>query len=223
MAGRVVGSRLEPRVVGIAAIARAAVSFACHLRSLQAWFSFTQKKNPTPMPSHSVFRTTRLCGAIIAMCAALAACSSSDDDPIVTPPIEEPQPPQPPEPERTPVGLTLEKIGGYATGRFDEAAAEIPAFDAASKRAFIVNARAGAVHVLDLADPANPVRIGGIDAGQVLADADLAGVDRRTRMVKITTGSMTRVPPAAILVHSQRQPELHQHRVVKALVASSCR
>lgn len=47
---------------------------------------------------------------------------------------------------------------------FGKSAAEITAFDAASKRAFVVNAQLGAVDVLNLADPANPVHIGCINA-----------------------------------------------------------
>src|SRR5690606_27394341 len=38
---------------------------------------------------------------------------------------------------------SLNFIGRYGTGAFDEAAAEIPAFDPASQRAFIVNAQEG--------------------------------------------------------------------------------
>lgn len=55
------------------------------------------------MPSQPAFRTTRLCGAILAMCAALAACGSDSDDPIAAPPVEETQPPgETTPPEQTP-------------------------------------------------------------------------------------------------------------------------
>jgi hypothetical protein len=69
----------------------------------------------------------------------------------------------------TPVGLSLEKIGGYSTGLFGVSAAEIPAFDAASQRAFVVNAAAGKVDVLDLSVPSDPVKIGEIATEGILA------------------------------------------------------
>ncbi|MDM7950294.1 choice-of-anchor I family protein [Hydrogenophaga sp.] len=99
--------------------------------------------------------------------AALTACGGSDD-PAPTPP--------PPAPEPTPSSLTLEKIGGYSTGQFEVSAAEIPAFDAASQRLFVVNAQLGAVDVLNLADPANPVKIGTLDATAVLVGAEINSV-----------------------------------------------
>ncbi len=52
--------------------------------------------------------------------------------------------------------LTFEPIGTYATGTFDESAAEIVAFDPGSARAFFTNAEANAVVALDLSDPNNP-------------------------------------------------------------------
>ncbi len=53
------------------------------------------------------------------------------------------------------VELTL--IGQYETGIFDESAAEITAYDAASQRLFLVNANSGTVDILDFADPTDPM------------------------------------------------------------------
>lgn len=110
--------------------------------------------------------TTRLFTASLLMTAVLAACGGGSDAPAPTTPT----------PEATPVSLKLEKIGGYSTGQFGVSAAEIPAFDAASKRLFVVNAQLGAVDVLNLANPANPVKIGVIDATAVLAGAEINSV-----------------------------------------------
>ncbi|MFI2102835.1 choice-of-anchor I family protein [Isoptericola sp. NPDC019693] len=52
------------------------------------------------------------------------------------------------------VGLT--PLGAYATGVFDESAAEIVAYHARSERLFSVNAQAGEVTVLDVARPSSP-------------------------------------------------------------------
>ena len=101
----------------------------------------------------------RLFAITLLAAATLAACGGGDDVA-----------------EATPVSLTLEKIGGYSTGVFGKSAAEITAFDAASKRAFVVNAQLGAVDVLNLADPANPVHIGRINATAVLAGAEINSV-----------------------------------------------
>ncbi|MBE0593357.1 MAG: choice-of-anchor I family protein, partial [Gemmatimonadales bacterium] len=148
------------------------------------------------------------------MCAALAACGGDSDDPVAAPPVEENLPPEettppevtlpettPPEAEATPVGLTLEKIGGYATGLFDEAAAEIPAFDAASKRAFIVNAQAGAVDVLDLADPTQPLRIDGIDAGAILAGAEINSVATSNGLVAVAIQAPVKTDPGHMALY----------------------
>ena len=113
--------------------------------------------------SMSLPRATRLplrhFATTLLAAATLAACGGGDDVA-----------------EATPVSLTLEKIGGYSTGVFGKSAAEITAFDAASKRAFVVNAQLGAVDVLNLADPANPVHIGRINATAVLAGAEINSV-----------------------------------------------
>lgn len=56
----------------------------------------------------------------------------------------------------TPEHIRLSFLGRHSSGIFDGSAAEIVAFDAASKRAFVVNAEKGALDVLDMSDPANP-------------------------------------------------------------------
>ncbi len=53
----------------------------------------------------------------------------------------------------------IKKIGGYSTNVFDQAAAEIAAFDAGTKRLFFVNAQANVVEALDISNPAQPRQI----------------------------------------------------------------
>ncbi len=60
--------------------------------------------------------------------------------------------------------LTLDLLGTYATGLFDESAAEIVDYDPASQRLFFVNAADATVVALDIADPASPVEAFTIDA-----------------------------------------------------------
>ncbi|MGB6035119.1 MAG: hypothetical protein WBG42_02540, partial [Cryomorphaceae bacterium] len=71
----------------------------------------------------------------------------------------------PPEPGPTAfenqLGLSL--VGTYATGAFDEGAAEIAAHDPATQRVFFVNADTKTVDVIDIADPSAPSFLFSID------------------------------------------------------------
>jgi DNA-binding beta-propeller fold protein YncE len=87
--------------------------------------------------------------AVFGAVGIIAACNK--DDVAVT--ITE---------EATPVSLSLTKIGGYDGAAVG--AAEITAYDAASRRLFVVNGANGTVDVLDLSNPSLPVRVGGISA-----------------------------------------------------------
>lgn len=60
--------------------------------------------------------------------------------------------------------LSLEAIGTYQTGVFDEGAAEIVAHDPRTQRLFVINADAATVDVLDINDPTRPLLIGTLDA-----------------------------------------------------------
>ena len=84
-----------------------------------------------------------LCAAMLAA-GLLAGCGGSDDDEDLTPNT-----------------LTMEKIGSYNGGK--AGAAEITAFDAASKRLFVVNGANGTVDVLDLSTPSAPKLLGTIN------------------------------------------------------------
>lgn len=96
-------------------------------------------------------------GSVLAGAIALAACGGSSSDS------------KGPAAELTPSAIKLEKIGTAAATDaggnrfFDQGASEIPAFDPVSKRLFVVNAALKTVDVFNLADPANPIRIGQID------------------------------------------------------------
>ena len=79
--------------------------------------------------------------------------------------------------EATPASVSLSFLGRYSSGQFLESAAEITAYDSASKRAFVVNAQSGTVDVLDLSNPANPIKIsGGIDASSIEAGVSINSV-----------------------------------------------
>lgn len=50
----------------------------------------------------------------------------------------------------------ITRTGGFATGIYERGAAEIAAYDAATKRLFFVNAQVPSVEALDISDPAKP-------------------------------------------------------------------
>ncbi len=80
------------------------------------------------------------CGALVATVGGLASPASASDREY-----------------RTGAGLT--PLGTYATGIFDESAAEIVSYHAGSRRLFVVNAAQAKVEVLDAARPAAPAKL----------------------------------------------------------------
>ena len=70
--------------------------------------------------------------------------------------------------------LTLEPIGTYDSGIYDEGGAEIVAYDAPTRRAFVVNANDSSVDVLDISTPSAPVRIDSIDVSAAGANLGAA-------------------------------------------------
>ena len=130
---------------------------------------------------------TRLFALSVFASAMLIACGG-DDTPaaaVTPPPVEVAPPVTLPEVEATPVTVMLEKIGSYATGEFLKSAAEITAYDAKSQRSFVVNALAGAVDVLDLSNPALPIKVGRIEGTAVLAGAEINSVAVRDGIVAV--------------------------------------
>jgi hypothetical protein len=86
--------------------------------------------------------------ALLSLALGLAACGGGDDGAT----------------EPSPTGLSLTTLSSFQHAG-GTSAAEITAFDAASKRLFVVNGALGSVDVLNLADPAAPVLVGTITLG----------------------------------------------------------
>jgi hypothetical protein len=128
----------------------------------------------------------RLFALSLLMTSLLAACDSDDPAPAV---------------EATPASLKLEKIGGYSAGVFGVSAAEIPAFDAASKRLFVVNAQAGVVDVLDMSDPTKPTKIGVLDATTVLAGAEINSVAVFDGLVAVAIQAPVKTNPGRMALY----------------------
>ncbi|NWG15716.1 MAG: alkaline phosphatase [Chloroflexi bacterium] len=60
-------------------------------------------------------------------------------------------------------GLTLTVLGSFNHGAYDEGAAEIAAYDAASKTVYVVNGDSKTIDLLDISDPAAPALKSQID------------------------------------------------------------
>ncbi len=73
-------------------------------------------------------------------------------------------------------GISLEPIGTYETGIFDDGAAEIVDYDSKNERLFVVNGADRAIDVLDISDPANPVFEFSIDLTSVGKKANSVAV-----------------------------------------------
>lgn len=80
------------------------------------------------------------------------------------------------DPERTPVALTLEKIGGLEGGV--PGASEINAYDSATRRLFVTNSANGTVDVLDLSNPAEPRLVATLEVSDLGTGANSVAVHR---------------------------------------------
>jgi len=72
--------------------------------------------------------------------------------------------------------IELSVIGRHSTGQFDAGAAEIPAYDPHTQRAFVVNGADHSIDVLDLRDPSQPQKIAAIDVTPYGASANSVDV-----------------------------------------------
>ncbi|MBP3979758.1 choice-of-anchor I family protein [Acidovorax sp. JG5] len=144
-------------------------------------------------------RRNLFCLSLVAA-AALSACGGGDDDF-----------------EPTPSTLKLEKIGGYSSGTFLKSAAEIPAFDAASKRAFVVNAQSGKLDVLDLSDPKNPKKVDEVDGTKVLANGEVNSVAVKDGLVAIAIQAKPKTALGSIAIYQASDLKLLGSATVGAL------
>ena len=144
----------------------------------------------------------KLLPAALLSLGLVAACGGSDDADTASL-----------TPEATPAGLTLQKIGGYDGGALG--AAEITAFDAASKRLFVVNGANGTVDVLDLSNPAAPVRIGSLNVSALGAGVNSVAVHEGLMALAIEASPKTR--PGVVAFYNAATLQLLQSVTVGAL------
>lgn len=139
----------------------------------------------------------KLAAACAVLPLALAACGSSsdDDDDSAAPP------PSPPAAETPRHIAAVELIGRYESGAYGVSAAEIPAYDAGTKRAFIVNAQSGKVDILDLRTPAAPAHLGVLDAASVTPGAEINSVAVRDGLVAVAVQAANKTDPGHVALY----------------------
>jgi hypothetical protein len=90
--------------------------------------------------------------------------------------------------------VEMAPLGSYESGEFGESAAEIVEYYPAAQRLFVVNALLGAVEVLDLSDPADPISIDLIEvAGIVDTDGDTIPVGASINSVTVRPDGLVAV------------------------------
>ncbi|MEO3811755.1 choice-of-anchor I family protein [Sphaerisporangium sp. B11E5] len=95
-------------------------------------------------------------------------------------------------------GITLSFLGRFSTGSVGTGASEITSFDPATKRAFVVNAQAGTVDVLDLRDPRAPKRV------TSLAAPGANSVAVHKKLVAVAQQAETKTAPGKVSLFDTR-------------------
>lgn len=142
----------------------------------------------------------------VAMLAVGMAACNSDDDQLSTAPVDP-----------TPNTIELTKIGAYQSGIFAESAAEIPAYDAASKRLFVVNAQAGVLDVLDLSQPNQPVKIAEIQVNDIAEGAEVNSVAVHNGIVAIAIQAAVKTDRGYVALYQAKDLSKLAHVPVGAL------
>lgn len=93
--------------------------------------------------------------------------------------------------------IELQPIGRFTTGVFDDAAAEIVAYDPATQRLFIVNANAATIDVLDINDPTNPTPLPSIDVTPYGAEAN--SVDVHEGVIAVAVENAVKTNPGSVM------------------------
>lgn len=150
---------------------------------------------------------------------ALTACGSdsSTTTAVNTPKPNNDSPVVEPQPEPTPRSISLKHVSRYATGVFEQSAAEITAFDAQSKRVFTVNAQKGTLDILDLTDVAAPTHIGEIEVSGIAVGATVNSVAVHDGIVAVAIESSPKTAPGYVAFYQAADSRYLSHVQVGAL------
>lgn len=138
------------------------------------------------------FKISVLLTALLSV--GLVACN--DDDNTQANPVEVVEP--------TPETIKLSLLGRYETNIFAQSAAEIPAYDAASKRLFVVNAQKGLVDVLDASKPEKPVHIAELSARTYLANSEVNSVAVKNGIVALAVQAQNKTDTGIVVLFNAK-------------------
>ncbi|TCM68790.1 hypothetical protein EC844_104166 [Acinetobacter calcoaceticus] len=142
-------------------------------------------------------KMTYLALSVSLLSVGLIACNDDKDNTVETkPPVVE---------EATPNSIALSLLGRYETGIFEKSAAEIPAYDALSKRVFVVNAQKGMIDVLDVANPAAPKHIAELSARDYLADSEVNSVAVHNGIVALAVQAKNKTDPGIVVFFDSKE------------------
>lgn len=102
----------------------------------------------------------------------------------------------------TPGSLSLSYVSRYSSGIFGASAAEIPAYDVASRRVFVVNSRSGAIDVLQLDDAGRLTYITSLDAQRIAPGALVNSVASQNGLVAVAIESITKTDPGYVAIYN---------------------
>jgi hypothetical protein len=101
---------------------------------------------------------------------------------------------------------SLEVLGTYRTGVFEQGAAEIVAHDPRTQRVFVVNAAATTVDVLDIRNPAAPVKYATIDAAALGDGANSVAV--KNGLVAVAIQAPVKTDAGLVAVYDSKSLKL---------------
>jgi hypothetical protein len=102
-------------------------------------------------------------------------------------------------PSKVPPLASLDFLGTYRTGLFEQGAAEIVAYDPRTQRVFVVNAASTSVDVLDISNPALPTLVSTIDAGALGGDANSVAV--KNGLVAVAIQAEVKTDPGVVAIY----------------------
>jgi DNA-binding beta-propeller fold protein YncE len=111
----------------------------------------------------------------------------------------------------SPHRIAITPIGSYASGQFDQGAAEIVAHDPSTQRIFSVNAQAATVDVLSIADPAAPTKVGTIDLASFGAVATSVAV--KNGIIAVSVQNAVKTDPGSVVFFNQNLQFVSQVQV----------
>lgn len=156
----------------------------------------------------------KLLSLAIATCTSMMLVACNDDDDKNNDNIN-PKPPEVIEP--TPNTIELAYLSRYESGIFGKSAAEIPAYDAQSKRVFVVNAEAGALDVLDLSNPEKPTLIRSLKVDDIAPGAQVNSVSVQNGIVAIAIEAADKTANGYVAFYQASDLKKFSHIEVGAL------